>query len=179
LINDGPIKATILSESDDGKMRCLWDIFPTYARLTVLKMRTPYWFLYEGTPGGKLDEDSDYCVRADKPGGSKTPASVKWDGDIAPCCGSAEWLYFGDGDRVLYLIHHEDDEAVDSYWPMKSEMTVFGFGRKGLKKFMGAAPAHFTVGLCDASNHADVERVVDGAYAPLVVAVGNPEIAGE
>jgi hypothetical protein len=78
IISDGPIKVSILSESDDRKMRCVWDVFPSYARLTVLKMRKPYWFLYEGTPGGKLDEDSDYCIRADMSGGTRTPASVKW-----------------------------------------------------------------------------------------------------
>jgi hypothetical protein len=179
IISGGPIKVSIMSESDDGKMQCVWDIFPSYARLTVLKMRKPYWFLYEGTPGGKLDEDSDYCIRADTPGGTRTPASVKWDGDLSVQGGAGEWLCFGDGSRVLYLVHHEDDEAVDSYWPMRGEMTVFGFGRKGINKFMEATPAHFTIGLCDGSTYTDVARVVDSAYAPLSVAIGNPEIVGE
>ncbi|MBL7188901.1 MAG: VCBS repeat-containing protein [Phycisphaerae bacterium] len=179
IISGGPIKVSIFSESDDGKMQCVWDIFPSYARLTVLKMRKPYWFLYEGTPGGKLDEDSDYCIRADTPGGTRTPASVKWDGDLSVQRGAGEWLCFGDGSRVLYLVHHEDDEAVDSYWPMRGEMTVFGFGRKGINKFMEATPAHFTIGLCEGSTYADVARVVDSAYAPLSVAIGNPEIVGE
>ncbi len=160
-------------------MQCVWDIFPTYARLTVLKMRTPYWFLYEGTPGGKLDEDTDYCVRPGRPHGARTPASTKWDGDIAAADGPGEWLYFGAGDRVLFLIHHEDDDAVDSYWPMRGEMTVFGFGRKGINKFMETVPAHFTIGLCDGSTYANVARVVDSAYAPLKVTVGNPQVAGK
>jgi len=176
IISAGPVKVSIVSESDDKKMKCMWDIFGHYARLTVLKMRKPYWFLYEGTPGGKLDVDSDYCVRPGTPHGVRTPASVKWDGDIAAGSGSGEWLYFGDGDRVLYLIHHEDDEIVDSYWPMRGEMTVFGFGRKGINKFMEATPAHFTIGLYDGSTYADVARVVDSAYARLSIAVGNPQI---
>jgi len=174
IINDGPIKVSIMSESDDGKMQCVWDIFPCYARLTVLKMRKPYWFLYEGTPGGKLDEDTDYWIRADKAGGTRTPASVKWDGDIRDPSGPGEWICFGDGDRVLYLVHHEDDKAVDSYWPMRGEMTVFGFGRKGINKFIETTPAHFTVGLCDGSTFGDVAGAVNSAFIPLVVLPGNP-----
>jgi len=179
IICAGPVKASILSESDDGKMKCVWDIFPANARLTVLKMRKPYWFLYEGTPGGKLDEDSDYCIRPGTPHGVRTPASMKWDSDLSVPGGPGEWLCFGDGDRVLYLIHHEDDKAVDSYWPMRGEMTVFGFGRKGINKFMEAVPAHFTVGFHDGSTFAEVARTVNSAYIPLVVQMGNPQISGD
>jgi len=177
IISDGPIKVSILSESNDGKMKCVWDIFPSCARLTVLKMRKPFWFLYEGTPGGKLDEDSDYCIRADGARGVRTPASLKWDGDLSAASGPGEWLCFGDGDRVLYLAHHEDDEQVDSYWPMRGEMTVFGFGRKGINKFMEATPAHFTIGLHDSSSFAEISGVVNSAYVPLVVQVGAPQAA--
>jgi len=172
IISRGPIKVSIFSESNDKKMRCVWDIFPTYARLTVLKMRTPYWFLYEGTPGGKLDEDSDYCIRPDTPAGTRTAAKVKWDGDLSAPGHPGEWVCFGDGHRALYLIHHEDDEATDSYWPMQGEMTVFGFGRKGLKKFMESVPAHFTVGLCEGATAREVAGAVNSAYAPLIIAVG-------
>lgn len=43
--------------------------------------------------------------------------------------------------RGLLLAHHEDDRHVDSYWPMQGNTTVFGFGRKGLGKFMTKVPA--------------------------------------
>jgi hypothetical protein len=179
LIRTGPIKVAILSESNDQKWACLWDIFPKYARLTVLKTSHPYWFLYEGTPGGKLDEDSDYCVRPNSPNGNKTLARVKWEADLSVPGQSGEWLYFGDGNRVLYLIHHEDDEAIDSYWPMQGQMTVFGFGRKNLNKFIEMVPAHFTVGFCEGSDFTEVCRVINAAYDKLAVAVGNPQIIGE
>jgi len=178
IISSGPIKVSIFSVSNDGKMECNWDIFPSYARLTVLKMRTPYWFLYEGTPGGKLDEDSDYCIRPDTPNGNRTPAKFKWDGDISEPGHSGEWLCFGDDNRAIFLIHHEDDEAIDSYWPMQGQMTVFGFGRKGLNKFMEMAPAHFTIGLCECSSFEEFSKVINSAYSPMVIEVGNPEIAG-
>jgi hypothetical protein len=176
IISEGPIKVSIYSLSNDGKMECIWDIFPTYARLTVLKMRKPYWFLYEGTPGGKLDEGSDYCIRPNMPSGNRTLAKMKWDGDISVPGHSGEWLCFGDGSRVIYLIHHEDDEAIDSYWPMQGQMTVFGFGRRGLHKFMEIVPAHFTIGLCEYSTFAELSRIVNSAYSPMVIEVGNPEI---
>jgi len=179
LISQGPVKVSIFSESEDGKMQCVWDIFPAYARLTVLKMRKPYWFLYEGTPGGKLDEDSDYCIRPGTPNGTKTLAKVRWDGDISVPGQSGEWVCFGDGARAIYLIHHEDDEAIDSYWPMQGQMTVFGFGRKGLNKFMELVPAHFTIGLCEGSTFADFTERINAAYNPMTIAVGNPQTIGK
>jgi len=139
-------------------------------------MRKPYWFLYEGTPGGKLDEDSDYCIRPGTPNGTKTLAKLKWDGDISHPGHSGEWLCFGDGHRAIYLIHHEDDQAIDSYWPMQGQMTVFGFGRKGLNKFMEMVPANFTIGFCEGSSFAEVSKVINSAYNPLTIAVGNLQV---
>jgi hypothetical protein len=174
LLARGPVKVTIESRSDDGKWASRWDIFPTHARMTVLKVSHPYWFLYEGTPGGQLDERSDYCVRGD---GTRTPASERWDGDISVDGEADEWLYFGDAaeDRVLYLAHHQDDDEVDSYWPMNHEMTVFGFGRKGIKKFMTAVPAQFTVGFCESDDFDTVAGTVRSTCRPLVVQVGQPQ----
>ena len=153
IVSAGPLKVTIASESNDGGWACRWDIFPRYATLTVLKVAHPYWFLYEGTPGGALDEAGDFIVRSD---GTRTPASERWDGAIP----APEWLYFGASNtsRVLYFVHHEPDDAVDSYWPMEHNMTVFGFGRLGLEKFMTAVPAHFTVGFAETGDFDDVAR---------------------
>jgi hypothetical protein len=175
LLAAGPVKATIASESKDGKWACRWDVFPYYARLTVLKADHPYWFLYEGTPGGKLDEDSDYCVRSD---GTRTPANARWDGDLSARGETAEWLYFGDGalGRVLYLIHEEDDGAIDSYWPMNHEMAVFGFGRKDLNKYLKQVPAHFIVGFCESKEFDTVSRAIASVYRPVSITIGYPEM---
>ena len=174
LLADGPIKATIVSRSDDGKWACRWDIFPTCARMTVLKVSHPYWFLYEGTPAGRLDGDSDYCVRCD---GTRTAASARWDGDIPGDGRTGEWLCFGDEtvNRVLYLVHHEDDDEIDSYWPMNHEMTVFGFGRRGINKYLTLVPAHFTIGFCETTEFSTVEETVHSACRPLGVTVGTPQ----
>ena len=55
---------------------------------------------------------------------------------------------------------------------MNKEMTVFGFGRKGLNKSMERVPTHFTVGLLDSEDHADVLQAIHAAYMPLRVKVG-------
>jgi hypothetical protein len=174
LVTPGPAQATIVSESDDGAWACRWDIFPLYARMTVLKAGHPYWFLYEGTPGGKLDEESDYCVRCD---GTRTAAGIRWEGDIPGGAGAGEWLYFGDSriNRVLYLVHHEDDGEIDSYRPMNHEMTVFGFGRKDLAKHMIQTPSRFTLGFCEHGDFSAVSRAVESACRPVAITIGSPE----
>ncbi len=168
VVANGPLCVRIESASNDGVMRCRWDILPGYARLTVLQMRTPYWFLYEGTPGGnpggQLDEVGGYCVRSD---GTRTPLSERWDGPLP----APEWLYFGASnvERVLYLVHHEADAEIDSYWPMEHNMTVFGFGRLGLEKFMTQVPARFTVGFAEDRAFDRVQATIDSAFRPLTI----------
>jgi len=166
LLAKGPLKVIIRSQSRDGKWACRWEITPAWARLTVLKAAGPYWFLYEGTPGGRLDVDGDYCVRSD---GRRSAASERWSGDIA----APEWLYFGDRKlkRVLYLVHHEDDGHVDSYRPMQKNMTVFGFGRKGLTRHMTKVPARFTVGFCESTDHGTIAGAIAAATSPFKITV--------
>ena len=107
----------------------------------------------------------------------KIKETEKWDGDISAPGEPGEWLYFGDGKGrgVIYIVHNQDDEAVDSYWPMNKEMTVFGFGRLGIEKFMRTTPAQFTVGLTPSTEHAEIRRIIDSAYQPLTVYVGQPD----
>lgn len=146
LVADGPLRLSLHSSSLDGKMRIRWDIYPTFARLTVLAMRTPYWFLYEGTPGGALDLETDYWVRSGDEPGTRLPAAEAWTGDL-PADAGGEWAYVEDGTlgRILLLAHHTDEAGIDSYRPMNEEMTVFGFGRRDLEKFMTATPNRFSV----------------------------------
>lgn len=172
IISDGPVKVSIYSQSNDKKWIGIWDIFSHYARWTVIEAITPYWFLYEGTPGGKLDEDTDFCVRQN---GNRTTAGQKWVADIKADGQRGEWLYIGDGDRVLYLIHHIDDDAVDLYRPMRNAMTVFGFGRKRINKFMHRLPDQFTIGLYDSSDFDIISAAINSAYQPLDITLGDIE----
>ena len=173
LVCNGPLKATIYSETNDGQWACRWDIFSGFARLTVLRIGHPYWFLYEGTPGGKLDEAGDYLVRSP---GIHTRAAERWDGRIP----TPRWIYFGaaDSQQVLYLLHHHEDGETDSYWPMENNMTVFGFGRSGLESSLKQVPARFTVGFANRAagdeNDDSVLSAINSAYREPRVEVGVP-----
>jgi hypothetical protein len=177
ILSAGPIKVTLESLSNDSKMHCRWDIFPHYARMTVLKMRLPYWFLYEGTPGGKLDMRTDQCIRVHGKDCIITGVDQKWQGDLQADEG-LEWLAFADPHAVrsLYIVNHRDDEAVDSYWPMNQEMTVFGFGRLGINKYMRSIPAHFTIGLVDSVEVDQIQAGINNACQPLSINIGSVEV---
>ena len=76
----------IESETRDGKSACLWDFYPDHATLTLLPRRLPlYWFIYEGTPGGRLDAKEDFVIRPD---GTKTSLDQPWS-QVVP------WVCFG------------------------------------------------------------------------------------
>lgn len=158
----GPLKVSIASASDNGDWECRWEIFPNCARLTVLKVGHPYWFLYEGTPGGALDEAGDYCVTS---AGKRRPLAESWQ----ECLPAPKWLYFGtaDAERVLFLAQHEAEAAIDSYWSMESNMTVFGFGREGLKKYLTRTPAQFTIGLVETRDFEALRNHIGAALEPL------------
>jgi len=167
IVSKGPLKVTIRSVSNDGKSSFLWEIYRTHARLTVEKAGGNYWFLYEGTPGGRTG-DEDACIRSskDSPTGERTGIDHKWQGDLP----GTEWVHFTDRNlkRALFLVHHEEDDLMDSYWRMKT-MTVFGFGRLGMKQFFTATPQHFTIGLCDDFGRDSVVRSLLAASQPLTV----------
>ncbi len=62
ILRQGPLRVTLASETEDGLWRVLWDIYPSHARMTLTKKGDePYWILYEGTPGGSFDEETD-CI---------------------------------------------------------------------------------------------------------------------
>ena len=56
---------------------------------------------------------------------------------------------------MLVLSHVEDDEYPDRYYPMQKKMTVFGFGRQGMKKFLDSVPQSFSIGLVESTKFED------------------------
>ena len=69
------------------------------------------------------------------------------------------------------------DGDTDSYWPMQKNMTVFGFGRKGLAPSLGKAPARFTVLLSDAKEAGEIRTTMEGLTSDVRVTVGKAELA--
>jgi acetyl esterase len=153
----------IESETRDGKSACTWDFYPDHATLTLLRIDVPtFWFLYEGTPGGKLDAARDFVIRPD---GQKTSLDQAWS-QVVP------WVCFGSAQSPIgfVCINHQDPEPseADSYvaWPFTKnldgsyrDMTVFGFGRKGHEKLvqhvadLSHLPARYSIALIGRADH--------------------------
>jgi len=163
LLSDGPLSCHIYVRSLDGQCDALWLFTPQYAQLTLLSVPTPYWFLYEGTPGGAVDEDDGYVVRSN---GVKTPVGMSWEDVLDP-----GWLYFGSScsPRVLCLSQLEIEHKTSSYWLMEKNMTVFGFGRRKLEHYLEKCPAQFRIGLLEAGDFQYVQDQVQNVMGPLFV----------
>ncbi len=172
IIQRGPLKVSILSETLDGRNQVQWDIFPDYARMTLLKSENAYSFLYEGTPAGKLDLETAFAVNS---GGRKTYIRQDWNYDLP----APEWIYFGDEKvrRVLFFAHHEDDNITDQSWQMDENMTVFGFGRKYrcCDRYLTKAPAHFTLGFIEDSGHFTVSKTIGAAFQSPAISILKTE----
>jgi hypothetical protein len=170
---DGPLRVRIRSVAVDSSQECVWDIFPDYARMTLLNMDKTYWFLYEGTPGGSLETERDYNVISN---GLRRSIIEHWHGDLP----GPEWVYFGDDSirRTLYVSNDQDDDRTDQFWQMREEMVVFGFGReyRCCGTYMDRLPASFTVGFAEDSSFATVGKVIANASLPLSVVAGQPQM---
>jgi len=144
LIEKGPGRVVLDVRARNGKWRARWEFHPDRAEMTLLEAGGPYWFLYEGTPGGKLDLEAGWWMASD---GLRRPLEAHMSQDLP----DPEWVIFGNkvSRRVLQIINHQPADEPDQYWPMDGAMTVFGFGReyRCCGKFLRTAPARFTVKL--------------------------------
>ncbi|MCL7413723.1 MAG: DUF1349 domain-containing protein, partial [ANME-2 cluster archaeon] len=172
IISKGPLKIRLRSVCTDGKWESLWDFYPGYATMTMVKAGGKYWWLYDGTPGGILEPDKDFIVRPDN---SKTLLSQSWDNDLT----TQEWAYFSDptAGRSFFVSHHEDDTITDSYRQMDGKMTVFGFGRTASSKtgLLTSASQKFTMGLMDGTEFSQSAKTVYSAYKDLSITKGTIE----
>ena len=167
LIHQGPLKATIQSTTTDGLWKVKWEFFPQFARMTVVLAEKNFWFLYEGTPGGILDTN-DFVVR---PNGSVLPYTSSWNGDLP----TEEWVYFSDTQegKSIFLAHHENDTAVDSYRQKNNKMTVFGFGRNGSQSLIQPQTHHFTIGLANSTDFGSTSATLLSAYKDISVTIDS------
>ena len=176
LVGKGPIKIKIFSTTEvDGRWDCTWEIYPNYAKCTVLNgNKDGFAFLYEGVPGGNdFSPSQDYMVESD---GNRTyflPCDNKlvWARNISP-----EWVYFGDDqiNRTLYYIHHEDDNVQEAMYQVYDALTVFGFGRNAVPG-INTYPAHFTIGFCESTDINSISAYIDSAYKELNITKGYAE----
>ncbi|MEE9412186.1 MAG: DUF1349 domain-containing protein [Methylococcales bacterium] len=168
LVHDGPLKATIRSITTNGLWEVQWEFYPDFARMSVIHADKEFWFLYEGTPGGLLDSN-DFIVRPD---GTETSYTTKWKGDLT----GEEWVYLYDNQvgRSIFLAHHNDDGAVDSYRQLHNLMTVFGFGRDGNTSLIQPQQIHqFTIGFADTTDFASTSTTLLSAYKDIGINISS------
>ncbi|WP_428938717.1 hypothetical protein [Fontivita pretiosa] len=185
IVSRGPLRTVLESTDSDGN-RVQWEFYPTFARQTVLSMNQPYYFLYEGTPGGGLDAN-DTVVLSD---GSVHSIDETWsDTDGLGSDNGEEWVYFRDSDvgangRYFYFVHNTPDQLEDSYFNLEDNMTVFGFGRHNNPgappdQLLTAVANVFTMGLSESgdggADFAAASEMINGVYRPLSVTVGGSQ----
>ncbi|HOU40705.1 MAG TPA: hypothetical protein PK829_05515 [Promineifilum sp.] len=178
LISQGPIKVTFESFEANNppagrdRWRGIWEVYPTYVNFTIVSAPYNYYFLYEGTPGGALQINSDFVVRST---GVQTLANVAWEEDLA----NEEWAFVADPTvgRALYMASHTDDLKTDSFGQQDGVMTKLGFGRKGIAPLLDKTivPRQFTWGIMNEVTFDAGKPVIYNAYKDLNVSVGAAE----
>ena len=163
VIKAEPEQVAILVESDNELWAGRYDFYVTHCTFTMTHMPPDkrYWILYEGVPGGDYDDADWWMTSAIR---QRMPLTTKHDGDIP----AQEWIAFGDAhglDRVLFLCHHEDDADPDRFYQMQHTMTVFGFGRQGMEKYLNQTPQHFSIGFLETTDSARINRSVSHLMA--------------
>jgi hypothetical protein len=153
-----PDHVTISAVSSNELWAGRYDFFPTHCTFTMTRMPEghKYWVLYEGTPGGELDLTDWWMTSAVK---ERQPMTVNHEDSIP----GPSWMVFGDAqlDRVLFMLHHEEDAYPDYFYQMNEQMTVFGFGRRGMNKFLDRVPQHFSIGFLETTEHEEIGRALD------------------
>ena len=170
LVGDNIIKTTTHS----GKWAWRWTFYDDYALLTVEKVdpKHPYWFLYEGTPGGRYEPSASYW--GSDQGGPIPSVPDFYQGKAQ--WGKYRWLYAGhqSSDQTLFMGQRTQDSHMDlvSYLgstasgaPSKEGMTVFGFGRNTDTTPLLQEPQEFVIGfyphqITNQADHQQMEQYV-------------------
>jgi hypothetical protein len=167
IVSQSSNKVVISATSKDGKWACTYTFYPTHLTWTMTKKAGSFWCLYEGTPGGVFDKKTDWWMISSS--NKQVLCSTNQKKDIP----NPEWIVFGDGskkNRVLFLLHHQDDKAIDKYYPMKG-MTVHGFGRNGLTKYLNSVPNSVSIGFLETTDYNKIktamQNILNGGTAAL------------
>ena len=131
---------SIRTSSVSGKWEWQWIFNDDYVIVDILSIdpHQPYWFLYEGTPGGVFDPANQFF------GTSKTPKPNRSLNDYFKgdkLFDTFQWAYFGHdkSEYVLLFLQIDEDNLSDTFSYLGSTekgvqssdgMVVFGFGRE-------------------------------------------------
>ncbi len=179
LVSQSESKVVLESRDSDG-WEVRWEFYDDRAVMTVVNTPKAYWFLYEGTPGGRMEPSQDFYyvpAASETDGVKRLGASTRSSIDLSP-----EWIAFGDPQsaHMLLLAHHTDDDLPDDYYAMDGDggMTVFGFGRDNSKAdcwyCMTQEPNVFTIALVESTSPAAIRDFAVAAITNGAVAAGHP-----
>ncbi len=147
----------IIFTSGNGKWKGQWGFYPDRCDFTMTEISPgwKYWILYEGVPGGEMD-DTDFWYFS---GDSETHAIDETHPGDFP---DPEWIAFGDvnSPRMIYLLHHEDNDHPDTYLN-RPYMTVLGFGRFDGEKFFDT-PQTVSIGFAESTDYQSVKSTIEG-----------------
>ena len=145
----------IVTESVSGKWKWSWTFGPDHAQLDVLKTDSErgYWFLYEGTPGGKYQPQHSYF--GTNLSGPHKDQYVYYQNKLLKH--QMQWAYCGTEatDRVFFMLQLETDDKDDiismlgdSAKGLESAdgVTVWGFGRNEKPEALLTSPQQFIIG---------------------------------
>jgi hypothetical protein len=112
-----------------------------------------YWIQYEGVPGGEMDATDYWYASADS---QRHLIEEQFIGDLP----APEWMAFGDQNspRVLYILHHEDDNFPDDF-VSRPYMTVLGFGRREKSKYLDTTQT-FSIGFIESTDYSRIGRTI-------------------
>ncbi|MBI5471263.1 MAG: hypothetical protein HY961_02855 [Ignavibacteriae bacterium] len=173
IINQGPIKVTIKTQTTDGSnFTWYWAFYPTYQTMTLTSTGTNYWILYEGIPNGTVNTSTGFVK-------TSAGATISLGSNFAYDLPDPEWMYFGETglNRFMYLAHHEGDSQIDHYRQFVDvgAMTIGAFGRDGgsVTRYMSGVPQHLTFGFGE--NESQSATIMDNAFRDLSVSTGGVE----
>lgn len=145
----------ITSKTPSGKWQWTWTFNDSTARLQMdaVDPEHPYWFLYEGTPGGSFDVANSYF--GTNQGGRQQSTPDFYAGEST--FDSFRWAYFGDTkeDRVFFVKQLTEDDKTDMIGYLGNTergldspdgMVVFGFGRNRDTQPLLTQPQSFVIG---------------------------------
>jgi hypothetical protein len=166
----------IVTETHDGTWRWRWRFADSHAELQIeRKGPEPYWFLYEGVPGGRYAPARWYWGNEEAGPLRELPDFLAGERSL----GVWRWAYFGadDAPRVFWVARLTAERAPASFGVMGASrpgleapdgMTVFGFGRaRDARPLLDDAPAMFLCGffesrIRDARDHQRLARHIEG-----------------
>lgn len=147
------VRITFTSQNNQWEGQ--WDFYPDRCDFTMNKISPgyKYWVQYEGVPNGEMDITDFWYASADQ---KAHPIVEPFLGDLP----APEWMAFGDSksSRMLYMLHHEDDEFPDNY-VSRPDMTVLGFGRENKDKFLTTVQT-FSIGFVESKEYSKVEQTI-------------------